>query len=151
MTRDEIIAELKKYFKIEELVCNHTLERFGEASWQFLDTDFLHCLLLLRRDILGVPMTCNTHARGIHQRGLRCNQCEMVKGKTKAYLSAHVLGKGADFTLHGMNMSTAHKRIKTLPGAFPCPVRIEGGVNWLHFDVLPQWGVKQKVYEFRVG
>ena len=31
----------------------------------------------------------------------------------------------------------------------PCPIRMEAGVNWLHFDVLPQYGVTQKVYEFK--
>jgi len=25
---------------------------------------------------------------------------------------------------------------------------MEGGVDWLHFDVLPQYGISQKVYEF---
>lgn len=149
MTREEIIQELKQYFTIDELVCKHTLARFGEASWQFLDTDFLHTLLILRRDVIGFPMTCNTQKLGITQRGLRCNRCELVQGKSNAYLSAHILGKGADFTIHGMNAEAARQRIKMLPAAFPCQVRIEGGVNWLHIDVLPQWGIQQKVYEFR--
>jgi hypothetical protein len=73
----------------------------------------------------------------------------MVKDKANAYLSAHVLGKGGDFTIHGMTAEAARQRIKMLPAAFPCQVRVEGGVNWLHFDVIPQHGVKQKVYEFR--
>lgn len=148
MNRADIIRELKKYFSIDELVCNHILARWGEASWQFLDTDYLHCLLILRRDIIGMPMTCNTHKNGIYQRGMRCNCCKMVKDKANAYLSAHVLGKGGDFTIHGMRADTARQRIKMLPAAFPCQVRVEGGVNWLHFDVIPQQGITQKVYEF---
>ena len=74
--------------------------------------------------------------------------CEIVKEKTRAYMSAHVLGKGADFTIEGMTAESARQRIKLLPAAFPCQVRIEGGVTWLHIDVLPQWGVSNKVYEF---
>jgi hypothetical protein len=149
MEREDIIRELKQYFEVGELVCDHILARFGEASWQFLDTDYLYCLLILRRDIIGLPMTSNTHRLGIHQRGMRCNQCDIVKDKANAYLSAHVLGKGGDFTIHGMTAEAARQRIKMLSAAFPCQVRVEGGVNWLHFDVIPQHGVKQKVYEFR--
>lgn len=148
MERSEIIKELKQYFEVEELVCDHTFARFGEASWQFLDTNYLHCLLLLRRDILGRPMRCNNNRLKMHQRGLRCNRCEIVQGKANAYLSAHVLGKGGDFTVEGMSAAQARQRIKLMPNVFPCQVRIEGDVSWLHFDVLPQWGVGSKVYEF---
>lgn len=60
MTRNEILSALKPYFKISELVCPHTLTKWGERSWQFLDTAFLHNLLIIRRDILQAPMICNT-------------------------------------------------------------------------------------------
>ena len=149
MTREEILTEIKEYFSIDELVCDHTLQKWGESAWQFLDTDFLHCLLILRRDVLQRPMTCNNHAHGTHQRGLRCNMCEMVRSKTGVYLSAHVLGKAGDFTVQGLRAEQARARIRMLPGAFPCNIRIEGGVSWLHFDVLPQAGISQKVYEFK--
>lgn len=148
MERNEIIKQLKEYFTIDELVCQHVLSRWGDDAWQFFDTDFLHCLLILRRDVIGRPMTCNTHRLKIYQRGLRCNMCEIVKEKGRAYLSAHVLGKGADFSIEGMSAATARQRIKLLPGAFPCRVRIEGDVTWLHFDTLPQSGITAKVYEF---
>jgi len=149
MTRDEILSEIKKYFDIDELVCNHTFEKWGDKAWQFLDTDFLHCLLIIRRDILQRPMFCNNHAHGTHQRGLRCNMCQMVKGKTAVYLSSHLLGKAGDFTVQGMTAEQARSRIRMIPAAFPCNIRIEGGVSWLHFDVLPQSGITQKVYEFK--
>ena len=58
-TRDEIIRELHKYFQIRELVCEHTHSKWGERAWQFLDTNYLACLLVIRRDILQLPMTCN--------------------------------------------------------------------------------------------
>lgn len=146
MTRDDIIKALHKYFQVRELVCEHTFSKWGERSWQFLDTNFLRCLLIIRRDILQVPMTCN-HA-GANQRGLRCNRCDLVKDKTSVYLSSHVLGKAGDFTIQGMTAQEARSRIRNMANLLPCNIRMEGGVSWLHFDVLPQFGVDAKVYEF---
>ena len=51
MTREEILTAIRPYFDIDELVCNHTFAKWGEKAWQFLDTDYLHCLLVIRRDI----------------------------------------------------------------------------------------------------
>lgn len=147
MARNEIIAEVRKFFSAKELVCDHTFARWGEKSWQFLDTDYLHALLVIRRDILKVPMTCNF--KGYMQRGLRCNMCEMVKAKTKNYLSAHVLGKAGDFTPKGMTAAQARKMIQEKADLLPCNIRMEDGVSWLHFDVLPQYGVEDKVYLFK--
>lgn len=146
MNRETIIRELHKYFQISELVCNHTHSKWGERAWQFLDTAFLECLLIIRRDILQVPMTCNSSAAS--QRGLRCNRCEFVKGKNSIYLSSHILGKAGDFTVSGMTAEQARQRIMANANMFPCNIRLEGGVNWLHFDVLPQFGVTDKVYIF---
>ena len=146
MTRDDIIRDLRRYFQIAELVCDHTHSRWGERSWQFLDTDYLHALLIIRRDILQVPMTCNHD--GAHQRGLRCNMCELVKGKTRNYISSHILGKAGDFTPKGMTAEQARQRIKANAHLLPCPIRLEAGVEWLHFDILPQYEVTEKVYEF---
>jgi hypothetical protein len=146
MTRDEIIRELHDYFQISELVCDHTHGRWGERSWQFLDTNYLACLLIIRRDILKAPMTCN-HT-GATQRGLRCNRCKLVSSKDRAYLSSHVLGKAGDFTVQGMTAQEARSKIRNNANLLPCPIRMEAGVSWLHFDVLPQFGIKEKVYEF---
>ena len=145
-TRDEIIRELHKYFQIRELVCEHTHSKWGERAWQFLDTNYLACLLVIRRDILQLPMTCNHD--GANQRGLRCNRCELVRDKGCVYLSSHVLGKAGDFTVQGITAQEARSRIRNMAHLLPCPIRMEGGVSWLHFDVLPQYGVTDKVYEF---
>lgn len=145
-TRDEIIRELHRYFQVRELVCDHTFSKWGERSWQFLDTDWLHCLLIIRRDILQAPMVCNTDEA--RQRGLRCNRCELVRGKDSVYLSSHILGKAGDFTVKGMTAQEARERIKKNAHLLPCPIRMEKSVNWLHFDVLPQYGLDVKVYEF---
>ena len=146
MNRDEIIQALHKFFQIRELVCEHTHSKWGERAWQFLDTDYLHALLVIRRDILQVPMTCNHE--GAWQRGLRCNRCQIVAEKKNVYLSSHILGKAGDFTIQGMTAQEARSRIRNMAHLLPCPIRMEGGVSWLHFDVLPQYGVTQKVYEF---
>lgn len=147
MTRDEIIAEVSKYFGIKELVCDHTYKKWGDQSWQFLDTDFLHALLVIRRDILRVPMTCNY--KGYMQRGLRCNCCQLVASKKANYLSAHVLGKAGDFTCSGMTAAQARQIIRANADRLPCNIRLEDGVTWLHMDVLPQYGIRDKVYLFK--
>ena len=146
MNREEIIRELHKYFQISELVCEHTHARWGERAWQFLDTDYLHCLLVIRRDILQLPMTCN-HS-GANQRGLRCNMCELVKEKEENYLSSHILGKAGDFTVKGLTAQEARQRIKNNAHLLPCNLRLEDGVSWLHFDVLPQFDITEKVFLF---
>ena len=144
--RDEIIRQLHNYFQIRELVCEHTHAEWGERAWQFLDTDYLHALLVIRRDILQAPMTCN-HGDA-NQRGLRCNLCQIVKDKDKLYLSSHVLGRAGDFTVKGLTAQEARSRIRQNAHLLPCNIRMEGGVSWLHFDVLPQFGITEKVYEF---
>lgn len=146
MNREDVLREVGRFFSIEELVCSHTFAKWGVSSWQFLDTDFLHCLLVIRRDILQVPMTCNH--KGATQRGLRCNRCDLVKEKKNAYLSSHILGKAGDFTCAGLTADEARKRIRTMQNLLPCPIRLEDGVSWLHFDVLPQYGIEAKVYGF---
>ena len=147
MTREEILKEVRRFFDIDELVCDHTLAKYGQSSWNFLDTDYLHALLVIRRDIIKLPMWCNSKTQ--KQRGLRCNRCQLVKSKTSVYLSAHVLGKAGDFTITGMTAENARKKIKENADLLPCPIRMEADVNWLHFDVRPTDGIKDKVYEFK--
>ena len=141
MTRQEILTAIRPYFDIDELVCPHVKSKWGESAWQFLDTDYLHALLIVRRDILKKPMWCN--GNGKTERGLRCNRCSIVRGKSGPYLSAHVLGKAGDFTITGMNAEEARKAIKANAHLLPCPVRLERNVSWLHMDVIPQYNITQ--------
>lgn len=146
MTRDELITKLRQYFQITELVCPHVFSKWGQRSWQFLSTAYLENLLVIRRDILRAPMVCN---HGIStQRGLRCNMCALVASKDSAYLSSHVLGKAGDFTVQGMTAQEARSMIRNKAHLLPHPLRMEGGVSWLHIDTLPQYGITAKVYEF---
>lgn len=146
MTREEILKAIKPYFDVSELVCDHTFAKWGERSWQFLDTDLLHVLLVLRRDILKVPLYCNS--KSAHQKGLRCNMCQLVKSKTAVYLSSHCLGKALDLTSPSMKAEKMRELIKANADKLPCPIRIEKDVSWLHCDVLPMYGNTAKVYEF---
>lgn len=147
MTREEIIEALRQYFNVKELVCPHCYAKWGERSWQFLDTMWLWCLLIIRRDILKVPMTCNDASHT--QRGLRCNLCELVKSKLKVYLTSHLFGKAGDFTAKGMTAEQARQKIIDNADLLPCNIRLEAGVTWIHFDVLPQYGITDKVYVFK--
>ena len=90
MDRNELIDKLKPYFKIQELVCPHCYSKFGETSWQFISTELLSTLYILRTKIFNKPITINTWKAGgqFSQRGLRCNMCQLVKSKSSIYLSA---------------------------------------------------------------
>lgn len=153
MTRQEIIKQLKNYFDIRELVCFHTYMKFGDESWQFLDTEALHTLLVLRTQILKCGMVINDYifAGNNEQRGLRCNICPIVKDKTDRnliYISAHCNGAGFDVVFGkntGMTAEKARRLIYQYQDLLTYNVRIEKEVTWLHIDCYDK-GVK--VYEF---
>jgi len=146
--REAIIAALKKYFHITELVCPDVYKKFNERAWQFFTTDALYGLLLLRETILCRPMYINNYKRGITQRGLRCNLCALVKGKASVYLSQHLFGNAWDFTVAGMTAEQARREIKAKADLFPSQIRLEKDKSWVHIDFLSMYGVSDKVYEF---
>lgn len=146
MTRNEIITQLRAFFDVSELVCPHTFARFGENSWQFFDTATLNTLLILRSEILRVPMTINNDEST--QRGLRCNLCSIVKGKKKQYLSAHLMGKGFDVVSSQMTAQEMRDKVFASADKLPVPIRIEDGVSWLHFDTFDPSNGKNKVTIF---
>ena len=150
MERNKIISELGKYFKVKELVSNKVYYIYGETSWRFFDTEFLHTLLVLRRDILGVPLICNSGSN--QQRGLRENIAPLVWSKTNAgtmYLSAHCLGKACDLSSPKMTAEEMRKAIVLKASLLPYKVRIEKDVTWLHIDVMCEPSQKQKIYFFK--
>lgn len=150
MERNKIISELSKYFKVKELVSNNVYAKYGEASWKFFDTEFLHTLLVLRRDVLGVPLICNSGSN--QQRGLRENIAPLVWSKTNAgtmYLSAHCLGKGCDLSSPKMTAAEMRARIKEKAKLLPYKVRVEDDVTWLHIDIMCEPTQKEKVYFFK--
>lgn len=157
MKRSEIIAELRQYFGIDDLVCRHTYEAFGERAWMFLDSEYLETLLVVRRDILKTAMFCNNYnkagsPRNFTQRGLRCNICALVSDKTKAgriYLTAHGQGKAGDFDCKGLTAVQARHLIEDNAAVLPHPIRMEEGVTWLHIDTYDD-GSGKKVSYFSV-
>lgn len=146
ITRLKIIGQLRAFFDVSELVCPHTFARFGEKSWQFFDTATLNTLLVLRAEILRVPMTINVGDSA--QRGLRCNLCSIVKGQKKQYLSAHLMGKGFDVISSQMTAQEMRDKIFENEDKLPVPIRIEDGVSWLHFDTFDPSNGKNKVTFF---
>lgn len=133
MSRQEIIKKLKEYFDIKELVCNHIYSRFNTQSWMFLSTPLLHTLLVLRTEILNLPMVVNTSS--LKQRGMRCNMCQIVKDKKSPYLSAHVTGNAVDFNCNGVTAEEIRKSIAEHKDKLPYSIRLEKDVNWVHIDV----------------
>lgn len=145
--RADLIAEVKKYFDIDELVCPHTFKRFGEQAWQFFDSEILATILVVRRDILKAPMYCN--GPNYTQRGNRCNCCSMIKAKTTNYMSAHILCKAFDFDVKNMTAAQARKAIVANSHLLPANIRLEDGVTWLHIDTMA-YDKKDKVTLFKV-
>lgn len=146
MSRSETITALKQYFKVKELVCPHTYQRYGENAWQFLSTCYLETLLIIREQIIAAPMYCNTS--NLNQRGLRCNLCPIVSNKQSLYLSAHILGKAGDFTVRGLTAEEARNKIIQNAHLLPYQIRLEKNVTWLHMDTLQQYNIAEKVYLF---
>lgn len=141
MTRQEIIQEIKakNYFSIKELVCKHVYNKFGEKAWQFLDTELLHTLLIIRKTI-NKPITVNNWSTGgtFSQRGCRCNICQIPKDKTVAnalYMSAHINGAGVDFDVKGMTAQAVRNWIIANQALLPYPIRLEDKVTWVHLDI----------------
>lgn len=140
MERIDIINKLRKYFKIQELVCKHVYTSFGEKSWQFFDTNLLRTLLTLREDIFQRPMTINNwhDGKNYSQRGLRCNVCQIPSDKTKddkIYMSAHCNGAGIDFDVKDMLAKESRDLIKKNSIKLPNRIRLEKDVSWVHLDV----------------
>ena len=130
-----------KYFKITELVCKHTHDRFKEAAWMFIDDKLIDTLDILKEKIFpNKRIIINNWNAGASysQRGLRCNVCDLVKSKKTNYLSAHQLGKGVDMTIEGVSASEARKTIEKNQVLLPYPIRLESdklAPTWVHLDV----------------
>lgn len=86
-----------QYFKLYELVSPNIYHQFKEFAWNFLDVGLLQDIDLLREK-WGKPLIINNWYKGGQYResGMRCNIDNIVKNKTTAYCSGHVLGKAYD-------------------------------------------------------
>lgn len=150
MDRNKLIEEVSKYFNIKELVCPHCYNKFKDNSWQFISTELLSTLYVLRTIVINKPMVINTWATNgsYSQRGLRCNMCQLVKSKTSIYMSAHSLGKSVDFHVPGMDAESVRNLIRSNVNKFEYPIRLEKDTNWCHIDCYVPKGSSNKLLEF---
>lgn len=138
------------YFSIDELVCEHVYNQFGERAWMFFDTRLLVTLDTIR-DRIGKPIFINdwqVHGQ-YSQRGLRCLRCDLVKLKIEAneiFMSAHCLGKGADFDVQGLVAEEVRQWLVQHQNWWPYHIRLEKYVSWVHLDCFDT--SEDKVYLF---
>jgi len=138
--RGIILKGVKEFFTAKELFCDHVIIRYGGNPWFLMNTRWLHTALVIRRDILRLPVVVNKYSSPsamYTQRGGRCNLCQIVRDETasgRCYVSAHVQHMAIDGTVLGMTAEDARRLIYDKQGLLPYPVRLEQDVSWLHVD-----------------
>lgn len=163
MQREEVIEKLRNYFKKQELVGKDVYYYYTAREkdpWTVLDTQALHCLLITRI-LVDKPFTVNDwHKGGIYdERGHRANVQDILYNKTinlKIYLSSHILGKGFDFKVKGMDSDDVRDLILKNAELYPFKIRLENKIlrtdktiTWVHIDVI--WDINNpQVYLFNV-
>jgi hypothetical protein len=132
--------EINKYFDLEELVCKHVLDRYGDFAWNFFDAHLLETLVILREHIDKSTYVNNYSIGGqFSQRGFRCVQCQLMQDVYKSgklFTDPHALGKAIDADITGMTAEQVRQWIIANQSIFPYPIRLESGVQWLHIDVM---------------
>ena len=127
-----------KNFSLDELVCPHVFKTHGERAWSFFDEKLLRSIQEIR-ELIDKPITINNWNKGgsFSQRGCRCTACKMIKDKAnagKSYVSAHILFRALDFDVEGYTAQQVRDFIVKNQDKLPYPIRLEGGVNWVHID-----------------
>jgi hypothetical protein len=133
-----IFEEVKEFFDIRELVCDHVYDRHGENAWRLFDPRLLEVMVWIRRKT-NRRMVVNSRSRGLTQRGIRCNLCSLVVDKSKRgilYVSPHILAAGVDFDIEGMLAEESRQWLEKNKAGLPHKIRLEAGVSWVHLDVL---------------
>ena len=135
-----------RYFKIQELVSEAVYKKYGEKSWEFIDSRLIKVLDLLREHF-NKPITVNNWLWGgnLQQRGLRANKDELVANKKDYYISQHCLGKAVDFNVKGLSAQEVYDEILRNIEKFYLISRIENikdTPTWVHIDVANIDGFK---------
>lgn len=93
------------------------------------------------RDIIGLPLICNTWFIDGNRRnsGFRTQQCEVGVSQ-----SQHKLGKAVDLVCHKMSAEEMRQKIDANKDKLPYQIRIEKDVNWLHIDVKGSESLRDK-------
>ena len=141
MERESIIKGLMMFFQVEELLCPHCFKMHGDDGMRFLSTPALANLLFLRSELLKSPIYINNYRTGgsFSQRGLRCNLCSLTHAKSiqnTCYLSAHLFGSAFDFDCLFYSADTVRRLILQNASSLPYPLRLESGIDWVHFDTF---------------
>lgn len=135
------------YFDLEELVCKHVYDKYGDIAWSWFDPRLLETVHWIREK-MNTPMFANDWKQGgsivngkrkiYSQRGLRCNQCQLVKKATKddvIYMTSHARGQAGDFIFQGMLAEEVRQWIISKRLYLPHKIRLEDKVSWVHIDV----------------
>ena len=93
-----------------------------------------------------MPMHINIG--NMHQRGMRCNLCPLVKSKKNVYVSGHLTGNAVDFTCDDKTAEEIREIIKAKSLLLPCKVRLEEQCNWVHIDCYDD-GTEDKITTFK--
>jgi hypothetical protein len=137
-----------RHFILQELVCQHVFNKYGEIALTFFDEKLLLTLDLLR-DQLGAIYINNWDSEGEYsQRGLRCSLCQLVQDvfkKGELFMDPHAEGQAVDFDVEGKTASEIRLWIAKNANILPYPVRLESNVDWCHLDIRD---AGQKVYMF---
>ncbi|MGL5725973.1 hypothetical protein [Cetobacterium sp.] len=135
--------DFDRYFRTQELVSRKVFQKFGERSIRFLDPNILVAAGKIRKHF-GRPVIINNwHYNGYNQqRGLRANTDSLVYEKTIngiLYLSPHLLGKGIDFEIIGLDHKEVAEEILKNSDKFEEIKRMENTAltpGYTHVDTL---------------
>lgn len=135
------------YFKLEELVSKEVFESLGAKAWLLFNNQALLALEELR-EFFKVPFTINNWASGgqFQNRGYRTPQKATELGSPRSS-HAFTMENGVwipkcnafDIDIKGYTADRARRIImahKDDP-LLKRIMRVEGRVNWLHFDLAP--------------
>lgn len=134
-----------KYFKPIELVDPMTYQNMLDDCLSLFNPDALYALDDLR-EFFGRPIVVNNwHGGGSFKfRGYRPPNCPIGAKK-----SQHKQGNAFDCTVKGYTAEEARQKILKHQDnpLLQKIMRLEGGVSWLHFDLMP---VKKRIRVFTV-
>ena len=129
-------------FSWEDMVAK---EKHLQKGWSLLDNKLLETIDVVR-DIIGLPLICNTWFQNGERRnsGYRSAGCTVGAAK-----SQHKLGKAVDLICSKMSAEDMRRKIIQHQDKLPYPIRMEDDVNWLHIDVKEQDYKGNKIYLFK--
>lgn len=136
------MGKATEHFNTEELVSKQVYKILGDEAIKLFDPAALETLEVIR-ELLNVPLICNNWKSGgsRDECGYRDQLC--TAGAPK---SAHKVGMAFDLISPKMSAQEMREIIIANQDLLPYNIRIEDGVNWLHFDTRNN--TYDKVYLF---